>query len=173
MVTREEPLTRVDIQEITDILRRLDEKGKIQLVDMSIDQPAEANTYDHDTGSLHEISLLYLILCPVILAYAAVYLLPPGDGLVPIRWALGTLLVMFFPGYVTVQALFPTRDLEAVERYAFSFASSFAIIPIIAFVLNYTPWGVRLDPVVTALVLYTVCVALIASYRKHRRRPSH
>jgi len=169
-IRKEEPLLTEEVKEITEILKRLDEAGEIQLIDLSPDQAAETRNHAQDTGVRQGNTWLYLVLSTTIATYAAVYLLPAGDVLVPIRWMLGILLVIFLPGYATVQALFPTRDLDTIERYAFSLALSLAIVSLTAFILNYTPWGVRLDPVVTTLVFYTVCVALIAGYRRYRRR---
>jgi len=169
IIRSEEPLLTEEIKEITEFLRKLDEAGKIQLIDLSIDQPSKSGTYAQDSGIRHGSISLYLSLSAAIATFAAVYLLPPEDVLVPIRWVLGILLVIFLPGYVTVQALFPKRDMDKIERYAFSLGLSLAIVSLIAFLLDYSPWGVRLDPVVTTLVLYTVCIGLIALYRKYRQ----
>ena len=168
-ISREQPLLVEEVKEVTDVVRRLNEKGKIQLIDMSLDQTVKPETSAGDTGIRHENIWLYLVLGTSIATFAVVPFLTPGDVFVPIRWILGTLLVIFLPGYATVQALFPTRNLDTIERYAFSFALSLAIVPLVAFIFNYTPWGVRLDPVVATLVLYTMWVALIASHRKRRR----
>ncbi|WP_248784120.1 DUF1616 domain-containing protein [Desulfurococcus mucosus] len=34
--------------------------------------------------------------------------------------------------------------------------------------LNYTPWGIRLEPVLASITVFTVATATIALYRKHR-----
>lgn len=169
VIRREEPLLAEEIKEITEILRKLNEKGKIQLIELATGQPSKAASHTEDASIQYGNIWLYLVLSSAVATLAAVYLLPPGDALVPVRWALGTLLVTFLPGYATVQALFPGPNPKNIERFAFSLALSLAIVSVTAFLLNYTPWGVRLDPVVTTLVMYTACVALIAAYRKRRR----
>ena len=64
--------------------------------------------------------------------------------------------------------LFPARDgLGSIERLALSLGLSLAVVPLIALILNYTPWGVRLYPLLTSLAVYTVLVSLIAGYRRH------
>ncbi|MEM2628158.1 MAG: DUF1616 domain-containing protein, partial [Ignisphaera sp.] len=76
--------------------------------------------------------------------------------------------VLFLPGYVTVEALYPREeDLTPLERLALSIGLSLAIVPLIGLVLNYTPWGIRLTPISMALTLYTTVIAMIASYRKY------
>lgn len=167
-IRREEPLLKEEIKEITDILRRLDERGDIQLIDLTIDRPAKARTHDQHVRTRYTYSWLYLVLLIATATLAAVYLLPRDHILVPVRWALGAVFILLLPGYVTVQALYPKAGMDKTERYAFSLALSLAIISLTAFVLNFSPWGVRLDPAVTTLFLYTVCIALTASYRNYR-----
>ena len=39
-------------------------------------------------------------------------------------------------------------------------------MPLIGLVLNYTPWGIRLDPILTALSLFVVAMAVLAAARR-------
>ncbi|MEM1645553.1 MAG: DUF1616 domain-containing protein, partial [Ignisphaera sp.] len=85
-----------------------------------------------------------------------------------IRYVIGSLTVLFLPGYVTVEALYPKEDeLTSLERLALSIGLSLAIVPLIGLILNYTPWGIRLTSVVIALIVYTMVIAMVASYRKY------
>jgi len=80
---------------------------------------------------------------------------------------LGTLYVLFLPGYVIVEALYPReRDLKPLERVALSIGLSLAVVPLVGLVLNYTPWGIRLWPVVISLATLTIGVAVVAVKRK-------
>jgi uncharacterized membrane protein len=77
--------------------------------------------------------------------------------------------VLFVPGYVTVEALFPKgRDLDRIERFALSVGLSLALVPLIGLLLNYTPWGIRLTPIVISLSSFTVGMALVALARQYR-----
>ncbi|HPC28222.1 MAG TPA: DUF1616 domain-containing protein, partial [Candidatus Methanomethylicus sp.] len=49
---------------------------------------------------------------------------------------------------------------------ALSIGLSLALVPLTGLVLNYTPWGIRLDPIVVSLSLLTVGLALGAAVRK-------
>ena len=40
------------------------------------------------------------------------------------------------------------------------------MVPLIGLVLNYTPFGIRLDPIVTALVIFIVVMMIITVYRR-------
>jgi uncharacterized membrane protein len=76
-------------------------------------------------------------------------------------------VILFIPGYVLTVALFPGReDMDGIERIALSFGLSLVIIPIIGLFLNYTPSGIRLNPIVTILTIFTAIIVLIAQYRR-------
>ena len=74
---------------------------------------------------------------------------------VVIRVVLGLPLVLFFPGYTLLSALFPRRkSLNDIERFALSFGISIAVVPLIGLALNYTPWGIRLYPILISLFVF-------------------
>ena len=91
------------------------------------------------------------LLAAIILALATlVFTLTPLSDL-PVRVPLGLLMVLFVPGYTLIAALFPKiGDLDGIERTALSFGLSIAVVPLIGLGLNYTPWGIRLIPVVVS-----------------------
>lgn len=76
-------------------------------------------------------------------------------------------MVLFVPGYTLIAALFPRRgDLDGIERVALSFGLSIAVVPLIGLGLNYTPWGIRLTPVVVSISLFTLCMIGVAYLRR-------
>jgi uncharacterized membrane protein len=124
----------------------------------------DANVLRLDTKRDWDV-LSVLIVTPLLIL--AIYLLP-GDIL---RIVLGLPFILFIPGYVTVLALFPDKeDLESIERVALSFGLSIAIAPLIGFGLNYTPWGIRLEPILICLSAYNVGVGLVGLYRRYRSK---
>lgn len=95
-----------------------------------------------------------------------------GTGAVPfiqyVRYVLGSLYVLFLPGYVTVEALYPRRgELSPLERLALSIGLSLAIVPLVGLALNYTPAGITLSSTLTAVSLYILAVSVVAAKRKH------
>ena len=85
----------------------------------------------------------------------------------PVRIPLGLVMVLFLPGYTLIAALFPRKDdLDCIERVALSFGLSIAVVPLIGLGLNYTPWGIRLEPVVISLCLFTVIMSVAAHLRR-------
>ncbi len=76
-------------------------------------------------------------------------------------------MVLFVPGYALIAALFPNKsDLDGIERLALSFGLSIAVVPLIGLGLNYTPWGIRLTPVVISIAFFTIAMAAAAWLRR-------
>lgn len=85
----------------------------------------------------------------------------------PVRTVLGLPMVLFLPGYALIAALFPARDdLDGIERIALSFGLSIAIVPLLGLGLNYTPWGIRIIPVLISISAFTIFMSVIAVSRR-------
>ncbi|KAF5438102.1 putative membrane protein [Candidatus Methanophagaceae archaeon] len=96
-------------------------------------------------------------------------MIPPLNEISPVRIILGLPLVLFLPGYALIAALFPRKDdLDGIERVALSFGLSIAITPLLGLALNYTPFGIRLSPVLTVLSVFTISLAICAYVRRRR-----
>lgn len=52
------------------------------------------------------------------------------------------------------------------ERLALSFGLSIAVVPLIGLVLNFTPFGIRLLPILFILSIFTLVMCLIAYLRR-------
>ena len=90
-----------------------------------------------------------------------------------VRIILGLTLVLFFPGYTLIAALFPKRtDLDTIERIALSFGLSIAVVPLIGLILNYTPWGIRLYPILISLTGFIIAMSVVAWFRRKHILPS-
>lgn len=109
-----------------------------------------------------------LVVVAITLLTAAFVLIPPLNKTF-IRTILGVLLVLFIPGYSLIAALFPRLgDLDGIERAALSFGLSIAVTPLIGLALNYTPWGIRLHPILVSLIIFTLAMCLVAFLRRGR-----
>jgi uncharacterized membrane protein len=76
-------------------------------------------------------------------------------------------LVLFIPGYCLIATLFPKKsDIDLMERIALSFGLSIAIVSLIGLGLNFTPWGIRLDPILISLTIFTGVMIVIVYYRR-------
>ncbi|VUT27841.1 MAG: hypothetical protein SYNGOMJ08_00393 [Candidatus Syntrophoarchaeum sp. GoM_oil] len=112
--------------------------------------------------------LLFLILF-TLLCIPFVLINPLNET--SVRIVLGLPLILFFPGYSLIAALFPARgDLDWVERIALSFGLSIAIVPLLGLILNYTPFGIRLIPILITVSSFTILLSVFA-YMRRRKLP--
>ena len=85
----------------------------------------------------------------------------------PLTVIIAVPLVLFIPGYCLVAALFPKNDaIDLIERITLSFGLSIAVASLIGLALNFTPFGIRLAPVVISLTVFTLVMILAAHYRR-------
>ena len=120
------------------------------------------STLKHFPNDLALVIFLTLLCIPFVL-------IPPLNEISPIRIILGLPLVLFLPGYALIAALFPRKDdLDGIERVALSFGLSIAITPLLGLALNYTPFGIRLTPVLIVLSVFTIALAIGAYVRRSR-----
>ncbi len=113
---------------------------------------------------------LILLIVYTLITVASICL--PLVSETPLRSVLGPGMVLFVPGYALIAALFPGKgDIDAIERTALSFGSSLAVSPLIGLALNFTPWGIRLEPIVVCLTVFTLACALAATYRRRELKP--
>ncbi|NQE54309.1 hypothetical protein C5S29_12015 [ANME-1 cluster archaeon GoMg3.2] len=106
--------------------------------------------------------ILFTLLC-------IPFVLIPSLNEMVVRIIFGLPLVLFLPGYALIAALFIRKDdLDGIERIALSFGSSIAITPLLGLELNYTPFGIRLTPILIVLSVFTVSFAIGAYVRRSR-----
>jgi uncharacterized membrane protein len=103
----------------------------------------------------------------------------------PLRIVFGLPFLLFVPGYVFVAALFPESEtpgekdagggtpeaddpsgIDGIERVALSFGLSIAIVPLIGLVLNFTPWGIRLVPILVGVSAFALVGIAVATVRR-------
>ncbi len=106
------------------------------------------------------LMVLNLLGCVLIL----VIILSPFNVL---RIILGIPFLLFFPGYTLVAALFAKKEgMSGIERVALSFGLSIAVVPLIGLILNYTPWGIRLEPILYSVASFILITSIIAWLRQ-------
>jgi uncharacterized membrane protein len=90
--------------------------------------------------------------------------------LIYIRYILGSIFILILPGYSLIKTLFPTREIDDIERTALSIGTSLAIVPLVGLLLNYTSWGIRLTPITLSILLLTAILAIIGIIREHQEK---
>jgi uncharacterized membrane protein len=138
-------------------------RGEIRLVD-----PLPPTSFPNYLLSFYS-AWLWMVFSVLATMLASIYLLPQVPPFTWVRVLVGFLCSLYLPGYTFIEALYPRSDeLEELERVALSVGLSLALTPLTGFLLNYTPWGIRLDPIASAITALTVALGLVASHRKYQ-----
>lgn len=162
--------------EIVECVLRLQNEGKMTLREPVEPIPQSLKTY----LQTKKARWFWATIALTLVTAAVVFAIPENAfPLVYIRYVLGTVFVLWLPGYTFIKALFPqenqaqiktTTNLDTVERLALSIGLSLALVPLVGLLLNYTPWGIRLTPIVLGLLALTTVFATVAVAREHQTR---
>jgi hypothetical protein len=183
LIDQVQALSSEPTQEIMDRILQLQQTERIHLKPPQTPTPEKLTSYLRSNQALW-----YWITMALTVATAIVVFTVPEDAfpLVYLRYVLGTIFILWLPGYVFIKALFPQKlpfakalahsletsekGLDAIERIALSIGMSIALVPIVGLLLNYTPWGIRLTPTVLSLLALTTVLATAAIIREHQTR---
>jgi uncharacterized membrane protein len=117
---------------------------------------------------------LDLLLCVLVSVFILPLVLFHVDQ--TLRVLFGLPFILFIPGYVLIFVLFPMKKTEkgidGIERIALSFGLSIAVVPLIGLILNFTPWGIRLEPILLSLFGFIIIVGLLGWYRWTKTNPT-
>lgn len=135
---------------------------------------------EQSNGKRFPLDILIVISCSII-AFVCIMLLPDGNIM---RVIFGIPILVFFPGYAVVSVLWPEKyvgskqrkttdgseghgikDIDTIERIAFSIGISIAIIPIIGLALNYL-WSLTIVPIASSLLIVTLTFSMFGWYRR-------
>ncbi len=111
--------------------------------------------------------LNWLIIIDIlsVLLFLSIILVPSSA----IRIILGLPFLLFFPGYVLTEVLFVNKKgIDVIERVTLSIGMSIAITALIGFILNYTPLGIRLDPILYSMFLFIIIMSAVALIRQKK-----
>ncbi len=160
-------------EQITEVILKMQKEGKISFKKQPLPAPLRLSAYVMTGQTLWYWLTLTLATATTVVVFAV------PEGLYPWVYArnvLGAVFVLWLPGYAFIKALFPAeppvhfsqKNLDTIERIALSLGMSLALVPIIGLLLNYTPWGIRLEPVTLSLLAFTLIMATAALIREHQ-----
>ncbi len=108
--------------------------------------------------------ILIIDILSVLLIFSIVFI--PSMA---VRVILGLPFLLFFPGYTLLDALFIKKEgMDKIEQAALSCGMSIAVTALIGFGLNYTTWGIRLEPVIYSISAFIFVMSVIALIRRSR-----
>jgi uncharacterized membrane protein len=90
-----------------------------------------------------------------------------------IKIILGSVFVLFLPGFSLSYALFPKKDeIDWIERIALSFGLSIAVIPLLVFYSNFL-FGIKINIVTVSLIVVLTTFAGYFAYFKRKNSHVH
>jgi len=134
-------------------------------LDLNDDKPASTiSGYAFSVENLWFWGVTALVALCVIIVFAV-----NSSVLLYARYVLGGVFVLFLPGFMLISVLYPRGgELDGLERLALSIGLSLAIVPLIGLMLNYTPWGIRLEPIMVSMALFAEVMAVVCVVRRFR-----
>jgi len=155
-------------EEAIKYIMKLISDGKIKLKQPFMSTPQSLKAYMRSSEAYWFWATISLAMATAI----TVFTVPENAyPIVYIRYVLGSIFVLWLPGFTLIKALFPSgKDLDNIERIALSIGLSLAIVPIVGLLLNYTPWGIRLTPITISLLALTIIFATVAIIREHKAK---
>jgi len=164
LVQSKQPIPR---QKILNTIIKLQNQGKISLKQLKSPSDFTITEYIVSPKAYWYWTIIALSLATTILVFTV-----PENAypIVYARYILGSIFVLWLPGYTLIKALFPTKELDNIERTALSIGMSLALVPITGLLLNYTPWGIRLTPVTLSLLALTITLATAALIREQQTK---
>lgn len=123
---------------------------------------------------------IYLIFTTLLILWIAT--LTPILRETLLRLIAALVIVLFVPGYSLLAVLFPEAEppqdaaeeggagINILDRLVLSVGSSVILVSLIGLLLNFSPFGLRLLPILVGLTIVTVTLSCIAAIRRRRLR---
>jgi hypothetical protein len=134
-------------------------------LDLSGDNPPSSLTsYALSVENLWFWGVTTLVALSVLVVFAV-----NGSFLLYVRYVLGGVFVLFLPGFMLISALYARGgELDGLEKVALSIGLSLAVVPLIGLMLNYTPWGIRLEPIMISMAFFAEAMAVVCVVRRFK-----
>ncbi len=131
--------------------------GDIELFNPSA--PSNIIEYIKSIDSLwFYITLLLIILTIISFTF----------NLVPARIIFGTLFLLFIPGYLLLEYLYPTGNFHSLEKIALSIGLSIVMVSLIGLIMNYTPAGILSIETILFMSIMDTILGVLVLIRKYR-----
>ena len=151
--------------EVADATWWLKAQGWVSLEEM----PTPVKSLGQFLGLWERNLWLYISVAISFGTILLAYVLPQSSPFVEVRWVVGSLFLLFIPGYVMLEASFPTDvGLNSTEHFGLSVGLSLVLVMLVGLLLNFTPYGIQLTPIIISISLLTFGLAAVAIARRYR-----
>jgi hypothetical protein len=111
---------------------------------------------------------LWSTIAATVLATAAVVLIPELFPYNIIRLIVGAVFMLYLPGHTLLRLLFfKGSDIDVLERIGLGVSASLVAVCMLGLGLSFTPWGIRLGPIVASLGGFVVICTTGAAVRQY------
>jgi uncharacterized membrane protein len=112
-----------------------------------------------------------IVFGSTVLTILATYFISSDSALIPIRFGLGFVFIVFLPGYCLVNILFLGKNrLDIIESLVLSVALSFGLTGLIGLFLGLSPIGINFPSITISLGVAVIVLALVAYLRKRSEK---
>lgn len=147
----------------------LQSQGELKLTSPPESIPATMGAY---LVSVHAVWFWAIIILSTATTISVFTISEKMYPYIYLRYVLGSIFVLFLPGYSLMKTLFPMREIDNIERTALSIGMSLALVPLVGLLLNYTPWGIRLTPITVSLLSLTLILTATRLIRERQEKIS-
>lgn len=153
--------------ELLENILRLQNEGKITLTESSKPIPQTFTRYLLSKQACWYWATIVVAAITTTLVFA---ISEDNYSIVYVRYLFGAMFVLWVPGYSFMKALFPTREIDSIERIALSIGISVALVPIVGILLSYTSFGMRTTPITISLLALAITFATVAIVKEHQAK---
>jgi len=155
----------MDVDEIHGAIRRLEATGSINL-----SEDRSAVSFLSDLMHVGRNARFWAAVAASAAMLITIYALPQGDSWNGTRWILGAIFLFVMPGYAVTNFFIPRNRLSITERVALSVGLSLATVVLIGIMLSYSSAGIRIEPIVISVSLFSIIIALLAAHKDYSMR---
>jgi hypothetical protein len=147
-----------------NLLLILEDKGKIFFRDKNSKIPSPFISY---LLSPHIFWYWKIIIISIVTIFTSLGFLKENLIFNYARYIFGSIYLMYLPGYCIFKNLYIYEDIDKIKESVLSIGISVSVVSIIGIILNYTPWGISIEPILilnTILILFLSTIALKREY---------
>jgi len=150
--------------DVINIILELENENKIIFKKDMKKEPINFKKYIFSTQSywfwISEIILLLTIV--------SIFIIP--ENYIPLNYLrnlLGSITIVILPGFNLIKIIFPTTEIDNIERIVLIIGGSITLVPLIGLLLNFTELGLGTIPIIISILLLTIILSVIALYREY------
>lgn len=151
-------------EEVIKIILILEDKEKIKFINIDDSPQMKLSEYLLSRHSYWYLSTVILSIITIL----SIFIFPSNQSFyLYIRYILGSFFTMFLPGYCISKILYIDAEIEKLKLIVLSIGISISLSSIIGIILNYTPWGINLVPLMITyfiLILFFSTIGIIREY---------